>query len=81
MSERGSYGPGGDGRAQQAYEQRARVHDYMTVMARLHKKGLLIGRRAGTCDFYLPRRPGRECGVASLLSGSSISSLDTVTSR
>jgi predicted transcriptional regulator len=27
---------------------------YMTIMARLHKKGLLIRRREGKADFYAP---------------------------
>jgi predicted transcriptional regulator len=27
---------------------------YMTVMARLHKKGLLVRRRDGRTDFYTP---------------------------
>jgi predicted transcriptional regulator len=28
---------------------------YMTIMARLHKKGLLVRRREGKTDFYVPR--------------------------
>ena len=27
---------------------------YMTIMARLHKKGLLVRRREGKTDFYVP---------------------------
>jgi predicted transcriptional regulator len=27
---------------------------YMTIMARLHKKGLLVRRREGKTDFYAP---------------------------
>ncbi len=27
---------------------------YMTIMARLHKKGLLVRRREGKTDFYTP---------------------------
>lgn len=29
---------------------------YMTIMARLYKKGLLIRRRDGKTDFYAPRQ-------------------------
>jgi predicted transcriptional regulator len=29
---------------------------YMTIMARLHKKGMLIRRREGKTDFYAPRQ-------------------------
>ncbi len=32
---------------------------YMTIMARLHKKGVLLRRRAGKTDFYAPRH-GRD---------------------
>jgi predicted transcriptional regulator len=32
---------------------------YMTIMARLHKKGLLVRRREGKTDFYAPSL-GRE---------------------
>lgn len=28
---------------------------YMTIMARLHKKGLLVRRREGKTDYYTPR--------------------------
>ena len=28
---------------------------YMTIMARLHKKGILVRRREGKTDFYAPR--------------------------
>jgi predicted transcriptional regulator len=28
---------------------------YMTIMARLHKKGMLVRRREGKTDFYTPR--------------------------
>ena len=27
---------------------------YMTIMARLHKKGMLVRRREGKTDFYAP---------------------------
>src|ERR1700730_2677895 len=33
---------------------------YMTIMARLHKKGLLIRRREGKTDFYVPRQSRDE---------------------
>lgn len=32
---------------------------YMTIMARLHKKGMLVRRREGKTDFYAPSQ-GRE---------------------
>ena len=32
---------------------------YMTIMARLHKKGMLVRRREGKTDFYTPSH-GRE---------------------
>jgi predicted transcriptional regulator len=33
---------------------------YMTIMARLHKKGLLVRRREGKTDFYTPRQSRDE---------------------
>ncbi len=33
---------------------------YMTIMARLHKKGLLARRREGKTDFYAPRHDRDE---------------------
>ena len=33
---------------------------YMTIMARLHKKGLLVRRRDGKTDFYAPSRDREE---------------------
>jgi predicted transcriptional regulator len=33
---------------------------YMTIMARLHKKGLLVRRREGKTDFYVPRQSRDE---------------------
>jgi predicted transcriptional regulator len=33
---------------------------YMTTMARLHKKGLLLRRREGKTDFYSPAYPRDE---------------------
>src|SRR6202011_5376470 len=33
---------------------------YMTIMARLHKKGVLDRRREGKTDFYAPRLPRDE---------------------
>jgi predicted transcriptional regulator len=36
-----------------AEKQRAYT-TYMTIMARLHKKGLLVRRREGKTDFYAP---------------------------
>src|SRR5437764_9060663 len=42
----------------QALNARARKEraytTYMTIMARLHKKGLLVRRREGKTDFYAP---------------------------
>ena len=38
---------------QQAEKERAYT-TYMTIMARLHKKGLLTRRREGKTDFYAP---------------------------
>jgi predicted transcriptional regulator len=29
---------------------------YMTIMSRLHKKGMLVRRREGKTDFYTPRQ-------------------------
>ena len=37
---------------------------YMTIMARLHKKGVLDRRREGKTDFYVPRL-GRDEYMAS----------------
>lgn len=42
-----------------ASKQRAYT-TYMTIMARLHKKGLLDRRREGKTDFYLPVRDRDE---------------------
>jgi predicted transcriptional regulator len=33
---------------------------YMTIMARLHRKGVLDRRREGKTDFYVPRLPRDE---------------------
>src|ERR1700757_2750751 len=33
---------------------------YMTVMARLHKKGMLVRRREGKTDFYSPSQDREE---------------------
>jgi predicted transcriptional regulator len=33
---------------------------YMTIMARLHKKGLLVRHREGKTDFYTPRQSREE---------------------
>ena len=33
---------------------------YMTVMARLHKKGMLVRRREGKTDFYSPSQSREE---------------------
>ena len=33
---------------------------YMTIMARLHKKGMLVRRREGKTDFYAPSRSRDE---------------------
>lgn len=33
---------------------------YMTIMARLHKKGLLSRRREGNTDYYTPRHTREE---------------------
>jgi predicted transcriptional regulator len=33
---------------------------YMTIMARLHKKGMLVRRREGKTDFYEPRHTREE---------------------
>jgi predicted transcriptional regulator len=33
---------------------------YMTIMARLHKKGLLVRRREGKTDFYAPSHSREE---------------------
>jgi predicted transcriptional regulator len=33
---------------------------YMTIMARLHKKGMLVRRREGKTDFYAPRHARDE---------------------
>jgi predicted transcriptional regulator len=33
---------------------------YMTIMARLHKKGMLVRRREGKTDFYSPRQTREE---------------------
>jgi predicted transcriptional regulator len=42
-------------------EQKERAYTtYMTTMARLHKKGLLLRRREGKTDFYAPAYPRDE---------------------
>ena len=33
---------------------------YMTIMARLHKKGMLVRRREGKTDFYTPSQDREE---------------------
>jgi predicted transcriptional regulator len=33
---------------------------YMTIMARLHKKGILVRRREGKTDFYAPSQAREE---------------------
>src|ERR1700726_3563448 len=33
---------------------------YMTIMARLHRKGMLVRRREGKTDFYAPRHTRDE---------------------
>ena len=33
---------------------------YMTIMARLHKKGMLVRRREGKTDFYVPSHDREE---------------------
>jgi predicted transcriptional regulator len=33
---------------------------YMTIMARLHKKGMLVRRREGKTDFYAPSQAREE---------------------
>lgn len=33
---------------------------YMTIMSRLHKKGMLVRRREGKTDFYAPSQPRDE---------------------
>ena len=33
---------------------------YMTIMARLHKKGMLVRRREGKTDFYAPSQDREE---------------------
>src|SRR5579875_2531019 len=33
---------------------------YMTIMARLHKKGMLVRRRDGKTDFYAPSHSREE---------------------
>jgi predicted transcriptional regulator len=42
-----------------ATKQRAYT-TYMTIMARLHKKGMLVRRREGKTDFYTPRQSRDE---------------------
>jgi predicted transcriptional regulator len=37
---------------------------YMTIMSRLHKKGLLVRRREGKTDFYAPRQSREEYQAA-----------------
>ena len=34
---------------------------YMTIMARLTKKGMLVRRREGKTDFYAPSRDREQC--------------------
>jgi predicted transcriptional regulator len=42
-----------------ASKQRAYT-TYMTIMARLHKKGMLVRRRDGKTDFYAPSQDRDE---------------------
>lgn len=44
---------------QHARKERAYT-TYMTIMARLHKKGLLVRRREGKTDFYAPVQSHEE---------------------
>ena len=44
----------GDGRARQGHGKKRAYTTYMTIMARLHKKGVLVRRREGKTDFYAP---------------------------
>jgi predicted transcriptional regulator len=41
-------------------EKRRAYTTYMTIMARLHKKGMLIRRREGKTDFYVPSQSRDE---------------------
>ena len=41
-------------------KQKRAYTTYMTVMARLHKKGLLVRRRDGNTDFYTPVQSREE---------------------
>jgi BlaI family transcriptional regulator, penicillinase repressor len=41
-------------------KQKRAYTTYMTVMARLHKKGMLVRRREGKTDFYAPSRSREE---------------------
>jgi predicted transcriptional regulator len=36
---------------------------YMTIMARLHKKGVLDRRREGKTDLYAPRNAARRAAA------------------
>ena len=44
----------GDGGAQLGAGKERAYTTYMTIMARLHKKGLLSRRREGKTDYYAP---------------------------
>ena len=54
---------------------------YMTIMARLHKKGMLVRRREGKADFYAPAYARDEYMALRARPGSRISSRSTGTSR
>jgi predicted transcriptional regulator len=41
-------------------KQKRAYTTYMTIMARLHKKGLLVRRREGKTDFYSPSQSREE---------------------
>jgi predicted transcriptional regulator len=41
-------------------KQKRAYTTYMTIMARLHKKGLLVRRREGKTDFYSPSQRREE---------------------
>lgn len=41
-------------------KQKRAYTTYMTVMARLHKKGMLVRRRDGKTDFYAPVQSREE---------------------
>ena len=54
MGRRRGLGALGDGCAQRAARKERAYTTYMTIMARLHKKGLLSRRREGKTDYYAP---------------------------